>query len=389
MTSTAKRSGPLAGIKIVEFAGIGPAPLAAMLLADLGATVIRVDRKAASDLGLPSRGVQFDLTMRNRRVIRVDLKDPAAIAMVLELTDQADALIEGFRPGVMERLGLGPDVCLQRNPKLVYGRVTGWGQEGPLAQRAGHDLNYISITGVLNAIGRAGHAPTPPLNALGDYAGGTMYLAFGVLAGILQARTSGQGQVVDAAMVDGVVSLMTMIFGMHAAGRYNNARGTNVLDSGAHFYDVYACADGKYVSVGAIEQKFYQLLLERLGLQDHPQLQDHLNPAQWQVGKQVLTAKFKERTRDAWVALLGDIDACFAPVLDFDEVPQHPHMRARGALIDIDGVLHPAPAPRFSRTPAAQPEPPAPVTTENAVIALQDWFAPERIASYQAQGTFI
>lgn len=267
------RPGPLAGVKVVEIAGIGPGPLAGMFLADLGATVIRVDRKQPSGLGAP-RPVQFDLGLRNRKSIRVDLKDPAAVEMVLELLGQADALIEGFRPGVMERLGLGPDACLARNPRLVYGRVTGWGQEGPLAKAAGHDLNYISITGALHAMGRAGQAPTPPLNVLGDYAGGSLYLAFGLLAGILEARGSGKGQVVDAAMVDGVASLMTVIMGMHGAGMHGKQRGTNLVDTGAPCYEVYECADGKYVSVAPIEDKFYRLLLEKLQLQDHPLLQE-------------------------------------------------------------------------------------------------------------------
>jgi alpha-methylacyl-CoA racemase len=246
------RCGPLAGIKVVEIAGIGPGPLAAMFLADLGATVIRVDRKEPSGLGAP-RPAQFDLGLRNRKSFRVDLKDPSAVDMVMELIAQADALIEGFRPGVMERLGLGPDTCLGRNPRLVYGRVTGWGQDGPLSQVAGHDLNYISITGALHAMGRVGQAPTPPLNVLGDYAGGSLYLAFGLLAGILEARGSGKGQVVDAAMVDGVASIMTVTMGLHAAGMLSKERGTNLLDTGAHFYEVYECADGKYVSVGPIE----------------------------------------------------------------------------------------------------------------------------------------
>jgi crotonobetainyl-CoA:carnitine CoA-transferase CaiB-like acyl-CoA transferase len=380
--------GPLAGIKVVEIAGIGPGPLAAMFLADLGATVIRVDRKEPSGLGAP-RPVQFDLGLRNRKSIRVDLKDPAAVEMVLELVSQADALIEGFRPGVMERLGLGPDPCLARNPRLVYGRVTGWGQDGPLAQVAGHDLNYIAITGALNAIGRAGQAPTMPLNILGDYAGGSLYLAFGLLAGILEARGSGKGQVVDAAMVDGVASLMTVTLGLHAAGMLTKQRGTNLLDSGAHFYEVYECADGKYVTAGPIERKFYLQLLERLDLADHPLLRDQMDRAQWPQAKEVLAAKFRERTRDEWTQLLGDLDVCFAPVLDFDEAPHHPHIQARGTLTEINGVVHPAPGPRFSRTPAARPEPPAALSTDNAVAALQGWLSDARIQSYRSQDIFI
>lgn len=388
MSAASPRSGPLAGIKVVEIAGIGPGPLAAMFLADLGATVIRVDRREPSGLGAP-RPLQFDLGLRNRKSIRVDLKEPAATGMVLELVGEADALIEGFRPGVMERLGLGPDACLARNPRLVYGRVTGWGQNGPLSLVAGHDLNYIAITGALNAMGRAGQAPTMPLNILGDYAGGSLYLAFGLLAGILEARGSGKGQVVDAAMVEGVNSLMTVTMGLHAAGMLNKERGTNLLDSGAPFYEVYECADGKYVTVGPIERKFYLQLLERLQLQDHPLLSDQMDRSSWPRAKQVLAAKFKERTRGEWTQALGDLDVCFAPVLDFDEAPHHPHVRAREALIEIDGVVHPAPGPRFSRTPAARPEAPAALNTDNAVAALQGWLPDARIQAYRSQDTFI
>ncbi|ABB06336.1 CaiB/BaiF CoA transferase family protein [Burkholderia lata] len=388
MPAAPSRSGPLAGIKIVEIAGIGPGPLAAMFLADLGATVIRVDRKEPSGIGAP-RPVQFDLGLRNRKSIRVDLKDPAAVDMVLDLIANADALIEGFRPGVMERLGLGPEPCLARNPRLVYGRVTGWGQDGPLSQVAGHDLNYISITGALHAMGRAGQAPTPPLNVLGDYAGGSLYLAFGLLAGILEARGSGQGQVVDAAMVDGVASIMTVTMGLHAAGMLDKARGTNLLDTGAPFYEVYVCADGKYVSVGPIEGKFYRLLLEHLDLQDHPLLQAQMDRAQWPQAKQVFAEKFRERTRDEWTQRLGHLDACVAPVLDFDEAPSHPHLHARGTFVDLDGVTHPAPGPRFSRTPAARPEAPAAPTTDNAIAALQGWLPDAQIDACRARGTFI
>jgi len=388
MSVLTSHSGPLSGIKVVEIAGIGPGPLAAMFLADLGATVIRVDRKVPSGLGAP-RPMQFDLGLRNRKSIRVNLKDPSAVEMVLELVREADALIEGFRPGVMERLGLGPDICLALNPRLVYGRVTGWGQNGPMAKVAGHDLNYIAITGALNAMGREGQPPTMPLNILGDYAGGSLYLAFGLLAGILEARGSGKGQVVDAAMVDGVASLMTVTMGLHAAGMLTKQRGTNMLDSGAHFYEVYECSDGKYITVGAIEQKFYLQLLERLGLEDHSLLHEQMNRDKWLAAKQVLAAKFKERTQDEWTQLLGDLDVCFAPVLDFDEAKDHPHIQARGTLIDIDGVVQPAPGPRFSRTPAKPPEPPATLSTDNAIVALQDWFTTEKIQAYLSQDTFI
>lgn len=388
MSVAAARSGPLAGVKVVEIAGIGPGPLAAMFLADLGATVIRVDRKEPSGLGAP-RPVRFDLGLRNRKSIRVDLKDPAAVEMVMELIAKADGLIEGFRPGVMERLSLGPDACLARNPSLVYGRVTGWGQDGPLSQVAGHDLNYISITGALNAMGRAGQAPTPPLNVLGDYAGGSLYLAFGLLAGILEARSSGKGQVVDAAMVDGVASLMAVTLGLHAAGMVSKERGTNLLDTGAHFYEIYECADGRYVSVGPIEGKFYLLLLDKLELQGHPLLQKQMDRVLWPQAKQVLAAKFKERTREEWTHMLAHLDVCFAPVLDFDEAPQHPHVKARGTLFELDGVVQPAPGPRFSRTPAARPEPPAALSTDNAIAALRGWLPEERIQTYRSQSTFI
>ena len=388
MFAASSRGGPLAGVRVVEIAGIGPGPLAAMFLADLGATVIRVDRKEPSGLGAP-RPAQFDLGLRNRKSIRVDLKDPDAVEMVLELIAQADALIEGFRPGVMERLGLGPDTCLTRNPRLVYGRVTGWGQDGPLSQVAGHDLNYISITGALHAMGRAGQAPTPPLNVLGDYAGGALYLAFGLLAGIIEARGSGKGQVVDAAMVDGVASIMTVTMGLHAAGMLGKERGTNLLDTGAHFYEVYECADGKFVSVAPIEGKFYRLLLEKLELQDHPLLQKQMDRTQWPQAKAVLAAKIKEQSRDEWTRRFGQLDVCLAPVLDFDEASSHPHIEARGTLIDLDGVTHPAPGPRFSRTPAARPESPAALSTDNAVDALRGWLPDERIETLRAHETFI
>lgn len=349
MATARTRSGPLAGIKVVEIAGIGPGPLAAMFLADLGATVIRVDRKEPSGLGAP-RPLPFDLGLRNRKSIRVDLKDPAAVEMTMELIAQADALIEGFRPGTMERLGLGPDACLARNPRLVYGRVTGWGQHGPLAPVAGHDLNYIAITGALHAIGRAGQAPTPPLNLLGDYAGGSLYLAFGLLAGILEARGSGKGQVVDAAMVDGVASLLTVTLGMHAAGMIDGARGTNLLDSGAPFYEVYECADGKHVSIGPIERKFYLRLLASLELDD-PALRDPMDRTRWPQAKQILARKFRERTRDEWTKRLGHLDVCFAPVLDFEEAPHHPHIAARGTLPRSMALCSPLRARAFRARP--------------------------------------
>jgi len=377
--------GPLAGLRIVELAGIGPGPLAAMLLADLGATVIRVDRKEPSGLGAP-RPLQFDLGLRNRKSIQVDLKDPAGVALVLELVEKADALIEGFRPGVTERLGVGPDDCLRRNPKLVYGRVTGWGQDGPLAQSAGHDLNYIAITGVLNAIGREGAAPTIPLNVIGDYAGGSLYLALGILAGVLEARSSGKGQVVDAAIVDGVASLMTALIGLRAAGMSTAERGTNLLDSGAPFYEVYECADGQHVSIGPIEHKFYLQLLQRLELDD-PALTNQMDRRSWPEAKRLFAARFKTKTRAEWTQLLEGTDVCFAPVLDLEEAYEHPHLKARKTFIEIAGVMQPAPAPRFSRTQPDTPQPPAEPSAANALAALKDWLTEERIAALVAAGT--
>jgi alpha-methylacyl-CoA racemase len=372
--------GPLAGLRIVELAGIGPGPLAAMLLADLGATVIRVDRKEPSGLGAP-RPLAFDIGLRNRKSVRVNLKDPAGVSLVLDLVERADALIEGFRPGVAERLGVGPQPCLARNPQLVYGRVTGWGQDGPLAQAAGHDLNYIAITGVLSAIGREGEPPAIPLNLIGDYAGGSLYLAFGLLAGILEARASGQGQVVDAAIVDGVASLMTVLIGLRAAGMSNSERGTNLLDSGAPFYEVYECADGKYVSIGPIEQKFYLQLLQRLELDD-PALRDQMERRDWPAAKRVFAAKFRTKTRAQWTQLLEGTDVCFAPVLDLDEAHRHPHLQARRTYIDVAGIMQPAPAPRFSRTSPDIPLPPAEPSSE----ALCGWLTEERIAALAAAG---
>ncbi len=383
--------GPLAGIKVVELAGIGPGPLAAMFLADLGATVIRVDRKQPSGLGT-ERPIEYDLALRNRKSIRVDLKDPAGAALVLDLVAQADALIEGFRPGVTERLGLGPDVCLARNPKLVYGRVTGFGQHGPLAQAAGHDINYIAITGLLHAIGRAGQAPTIPLNVMGDYAGGALYLAFGIVSALLEARSSGQGQVIDAAMADGVASLMTVLGGVRLSGRGRGERGTNFLDSGAPFYEVYECADGKYLSIGPIEAKFYRVLLQHLGLdaaETAGLLDAQWDESQWPRAKAVLAARFKTRARGEWERAFEGAEACVSPVLDFDEAPEHPHFKARATFIDVAGVTQPAPEPRFSRSVPHHPEPPAPLTTDNAAAALAAWLPEHEIATHRAAGHFI
>src|SRR4051812_29964039 len=349
-------TGPLAGFRILEFAGIGPAPMAAMLLADLGATVLRLDRTEPSGLGfeLPEK---FQLLNRSRPSLAIDLKQPEGVALALDLVGAADALIEGFRPGTMERLGLGPDVCLQHNPGLVYGRMTGWGQDGPLASAAGHDLNYIALIGALHSIGRAGQPPTPPLNLVGDFGGGALYLAMGVLAGLLERTRSGHGQVVDAAMTDGAASLMTAFFGFAAAGVTNAPRGENILDSGAPYYDVYECADGQYVALAPIEGKFRRELYRLIEI-DEAALPDAADPTTWSAIKQVIAARIKTRTREQWCRILEGSDACFAPVLSLAEAPSHPHNRARGTFVEVNGVVQPAPAPRFSRTPSAKPTAP-------------------------------
>ena len=337
--------GPLQGIRVIEMAGIGPGPFCAMMLADMGADVLRIDRKSAN--ALP---VNDPVTARGRRSVTVDLKQAAGVETVLKLVDSADALIEGFRPGVMERLGLGPDTCLERNPSLVYGRMTGWGQDGPLAHAAGHDLNYIALSGVLHSIGRAGHKPTPPLNLVGDYGGGALMLAFGTVCALLEARQSGQGQVVDSAMTDGSALLMSLFHGLKAQGLWSSNRGTNLLDSGAPFYDTYACADGKYISVGALEPQFYAELLERLNLTDDPDCARQMNPSTWPAMRERFEAVFATRTRDEWCERLEGTDVCFAPVLDMNEAIEHPHNKARGTFVHHDGMTQAAPAPRFSRT---------------------------------------
>ena len=362
--------GPLAGIKVVEIAGIGPGPFCSMLLSDMGADMLRVDRTAPSGLGIASEP-KYDVLTRGRRSISIDLKQPEGVETVLRLADKADALIEGFRPGVAERLGIGPEVCHKRNPKLVYGRMTGWGQDGPIAHSAGHDINYIALAGALAAIGRPGGPPSPPLNLVGDFGGGAMFLAFGVLAGIIEAQKSGQGQVVDVSMVEGAAYLATPMFGMLARGYWSTERGTNILDSGAHFYDAYECKDGKSISIGSIEPKFYAELLEKTGLEGE-ELPPQMDRAQWPAMKQKLTAVFKTKTRDEWCAIMEGTDICFAPVLDFSEAPQHPHNKARGSFVEIEGVTQPGPAPKFSRTkPEVQRRPP--LLGEHTREALADW----------------
>ena len=378
-------AGPLAGIRIVEMVGLGPCPFAAMMLADMGAEVIRIDRKSvpALDNPYPMLGTRFDVLARSRRSLALDLKLPAAQTVALALLDQADVVLEGFRPGVMERLGLGPAVCHARNPKLVYARVTGWGQHGPLAQAAGHDLNYIALTGMLHAMGTAGAPPAPPLNLVGDFGGGAMMMAFGVLCALLEARGSGQGQVVDAAMTDGAALLGAMTYGLRASGAWGDAREANLLDGGAPFYATYACADGKFVAIGAIEPQFYALLLKLTGASD-PLLGDQMDQLAWPAMKERLGALFKTRSRDAWCALLEGSDACFAPVLDMTEAPAHPHNRARASFIDVDGVTQPAPAPRFSRS-TAQPVRAASAPGADSAAILADWgWSSAAIAALQA-----
>ena len=378
--------GPLHGIKVVEFAALGPAPMGAMLLADLGAEVLRIERKA-SVTGRPTADLfdpKIDILNRSRRVVALDMKKPEAIATALRLIENADAVIEGFRPGVMERLGVGPDVCLARNPRLVYGRMTGWGQRGTLAHAAGHDINYLSLSGALHAIGEPGRKPVAPLNLVADCGGGAMLLAFGVLAALLEARSSGRGQVVDAAMTDGSATLMSMMYTLKAMGQWTQQRGDNLLDGGAHFYDTYQCSDGKWLSVGAIEPQFYVLLLEKTGITD-PAFKAQWDRAQWPALKEKLAAVIATRTRDAWCAIFEGSDACVAPVLDMNEAPHHPHNRSRNTFIEVNGVTQPAPAPRFSRTPAAMPTPPAPDGDGGAVLA--DWgFASAEIAALRAVG---
>ena len=362
-------AGPLAGLRVIEMAGLGPAPFCAMMLADMGADVVRIERPGAASV-TGATGA-FDILSRNRRVLTLDLKDGAAVESALALVERADILIEGFRPGVMERLGLGPEPCLLRRPSLVYGRMTGWGQTGPLSHAAGHDINYIALSGALHAIGKPDEPPVVPLNYVGDFGGGAMMLAFGILCALHHARLTGQGQVVDAAMTDGAALLSAMMYGMHAAGIWSNRRGRNMLDGGAHFYGTYACADGRYVSVGAIEPQFYALLLEKAGIVDAA-FADQNDVRHWPQLRERLAQIFLTRTRAEWCALLEGSDACFAPVLDWDEAPRHPHNQARQAFVTVDGVLQPAPAPRFSHTPAATPAYAAASSEESADI-IADW----------------
>ncbi|MFD6855823.1 CaiB/BaiF CoA transferase family protein [Rhodococcus sp. NPDC060086] len=357
-----EKKGPLASIRVVEFKGLGPGPHAATLLADLGADVVTVQRPGQ----IPPEGAR-DPIQRNRRIIEADLKNPDDIEKVLSLLERADVLIEGFRPGVTERMGLGPDVVLERNPRIVYGRMTGWGQEGPLANAAGHDINYISLTGVLHAIGREGERPVPPLNMVGDFGGGSMFLIFGILSALVERGVSGKGQVVDAAMVDGALALSHMMWAFRGRGAWSDERGVNMLDTGAPYYEVYETKDGKYMAVGSIEPQFYALLLKGLDL-DAAELPAQNDRASWPEMKKLFTEKFLSKTRDEWSAIFLGTDACVSPVLTFAEAPENEHIASRGSLIELEGITQHAPAPRFSRTPAGEPAAPAGEATDIATL---------------------
>jgi alpha-methylacyl-CoA racemase len=375
--------GPLSGIRIIEIAGIGPGPFCGMMLSDMGAEVVRINR--VSGKGGPMIPSDKDILARGRRVLTVDLKRPEGVEVVLKLCGKADAIFEGFRPGVAEKIGIGPEACMARNPKIVYGRMTGWGQSGPLAKAAGHDINYISLSGALHAIGRKGDRPVPPLNLVGDFGGGGMFLAFGLVCGLLEAQKSGRGQVVDAAMVDGSATLMAMFFSMLHLGVFSTERGTNLLDTGAHFYDVYETKDGRYVSVGSIEPQFYAELVQKAGL-DPQRFGEQMNPVKWPDYKKELMEVFKSKTQEEWCAIMEGSDVCFAPVLSIAEASQHPHNQARGTFITVNGVLQPAPAPRFSRT-APEVKAGGPVDGQETVRILSDYgFADGEIRGLQAQG---
>jgi len=376
-------SGPLAGIRVIEVAGIGPGPFAAMMLADMGAEVVRVDRAASVRGGDPDNP-PFDVLARGRRSIGVDLKNPAGAEVVLRLVEGADALIEGFRPGVAERLGIGPDVCLERNPALVYGRMTGWGQDGPYASMAGHDINYIALSGTLHMIGRAGQAPVPPLNLVGDFGGGGMLLAFGVLCALIEASNSGSGQVVDAAMVDGAALLAAMMHGLVSMGMWSEERGTNLLDTGAHFYDVYETSDHKYVSIGSIEPQFYAELMRITGVDtaEFPQM----DRARWPELKERLGEVFRTKTRDEWCTLMEGTDVCFAPVLSPTEAMQHPHNVERKTFVEVAGLPQPAPAPRFSRTAPRVERPPAHAGQHTDDVLADFGFDKQEVADLRTAG---
>ncbi len=369
--------GPLHGFRMIELAGIGPGPFCGMMLSDMGAEVIRVDRISGG-----ARRPK-DVLARNRRSIAVDLKNPAGVETVLRLVETADGLFEGFRPGVTERLGLGPEDCMERNEKLVYGRMTGWGQEGPMAQAAGHDINYIGLSGALHAIGHAGERPVPPLNLVGDFGGGGMLLAFGLVCALLEAQKSGKGQVIDAAMVDGAAALMAMFFSMGASGAFKDQRGTNLLDSGSHFYDTYETLDGRYICIGSIEPQFYALLVEKAEL-DAERFSAQMDTSKWPEFKRELAEIFKAKTRDEWCEIMEGTDVCFAPVLSIFEAPDHPHNKARSTFVEIDGVIQPAPAPRFSRTQVAVQHGARLPGEDSASVLAGSGFSADEIAKLQA-----
>ena len=372
------RSGPLSGIKIIELAGIGPAPFTCMMLADAGAQVLRLERAPAGaveqgqEFAASGAGSYWDLLNRSRPSVGINLKHPDAVELVLRLVEQADGFVEGFRPGVAERLGLGPEDCSARNRRLVYGRMTGWGQDGPMADMAGHDIDYIAIGGALWSLGRADSAPVPPLNLVGDFGGGGMLLAFGMVAALLEAARSGEGQVVDAAMVDGAASLMTMIHAFHRHGLWNDERGANMLDTGAPFYEVYETADGRWMAVGGIEAQFYAELVRGLGLEGDASLPAQMARDDWPAMKDRFAEVFKTKTRDEWSAVFDGTDACVAPVLSPWEAPEHPHNVARSTFVEVEGAVQPAPAPRFSRTPSAISSPPSPPGADT-VSGLVEW----------------
>lgn len=384
MTNTTPHKGPLAGLTVLEVGGVGPGPFCAMLMADMGAEVIRIDRKHASESGLPVDR-RFDVMFRGRRSLALDLKKPEAVEVIKRMASKSDVLIEGFRPGVMERLGLGPEVCLALNPRLVYGRMTGWGQTGPMAKEVGHDINYIALSGALHAMGRKGGSPEIPLNLVGDFGGGSMYLAFGIVCALLEARSSGRGQVVDAGMVDGATSLMSMVYGLFAAGYWKDERGVNRLDSGAPWYDVYETKDGLYVAVGCTEASFFRNTLRVIGLSEEEYGAQH-DVTGWPQMKAAFAAAFRTRTRDEWCAAFEGIDACFSPVLSLAEAPHHPQQVARGNFVECAGVVQPAPAPRFSRSQPAVQGPP-PQVGEHTQEVLADWgFSADEVASLERVG---
>jgi alpha-methylacyl-CoA racemase len=377
--------GPLQGVRIIELAGIGPGPFCGMLLADLGAEVTVVDRKGGA---LPFNAQpKFDLTRRGKRSIAIDLKTPDAAEVVLRLVEQSDGLIEGFRPGVMERLGLGPQTCLARNPQLVYGRLTGWGQTGPLAQSAGHDINYVALSGLLYHGGHRDSAPAVPPTVVGDIGGGAMFLAVGLLSGILRARSTGQGQVIDTAITDSCALMSTLVQGLRAQRLWTDRRQANALDGGAHWYDCYQCSDGEWISLGALEPQFYRLLLAKCDLTGQGLEAAQFDPARWPELKQRFAELFRTRTRAAWCDTLEGTDVCFAPVLSFAEAPAHPHNSARGAYLEIDGVSQPAPAPRFSATPAQVRSPPAAIGAHSEELLGIAGYSAAQIAALRASGT--